>query len=204
VDIVNKNPKKKISEYLNTLPPSLNSMLLDPITGDLYDYNYTAKKWQPKVNSGLHYKQMNEMDPIYRKMNPPPVYTVTPVEEDYPLIKGVNIEAIIRPDDVITTKQNFRGHYLIHNLASTFLGINPTGWLTHPVAFLNPDKKFDILAKDESGTSQILTKGCTTAVLFPILKKYKESLKILDNYLQHMIKAVMNSSERDRKSIFVE
>lgn len=75
-------------------------MLLDPTTGDLYEYDYTTEKWRPRMNSGLHYKFMNEKDPIFNKMNPATIYNVKAVDEDYPLIKGVNVEAIIRPDDV--------------------------------------------------------------------------------------------------------
>ncbi len=100
VDIINKNPKKKIKELLNTKPTSLSSMLIDPITGDLYDYHYSNKKWIPKINSGLHYRQMNEVDPIFKHMNQRTLFVAKPVEEDYPLIKGVNVEAIIRLDDV--------------------------------------------------------------------------------------------------------
>lgn len=75
-------------------------MLLDPITGDLYEYNTIYKKWQPRYNSGLHYKQMNESDKTFKHMIPRKIFVAQAVEEEFPLIQGVNVEAIIRPDNV--------------------------------------------------------------------------------------------------------
>lgn len=100
IDIINKNPKKKITEVMSTTPQGLYSMLIDPVTGDLYEYSHSKKQWQPKINSGLHYKQMNETDPAFKHMNLLPMYQAKPVPEDYPLIKGVNVEAIIQCDQV--------------------------------------------------------------------------------------------------------
>lgn len=103
VDILNKNPKKQISECMHIKPLQLESRLIDPVTGDLYQYNESRKTWEPRINSGMHYKQMNEMDPVLKHMNQRPLFNVKPVDEDYPLIKGVNIEAIIQLDPVHTS-----------------------------------------------------------------------------------------------------
>lgn len=100
IDVINKNPKKRIIESFHIKPQDRYDMLIDPITGDLYEYDYALRKWEPKINAGLHYKQMNETEPILKHMNQRPLFNVKPVEEDYPLIKGVNVEAIIRLDDV--------------------------------------------------------------------------------------------------------
>lgn len=43
VDILNKNPKKKIEELMQSQPRGINSMLVDPVTGDLYEYHYSTK-----------------------------------------------------------------------------------------------------------------------------------------------------------------
>lgn len=102
IEIINKDSRKKIGEVLNTKPQGLNSMLIDPVTGDLYDFSHSTQRWLPKINSGLHYKQLNEFDPIYKHINPKSVFTVKAVEEDYPLIKGVNVEAFITLDNVGT------------------------------------------------------------------------------------------------------
>lgn len=100
IDVINKNPKKRIKDFLHIKPNDKYDMLIDPVTGDLYEYDYTLDKWQPKINAGLHYKAVNETDPILKHMNQRPVFNVKPVDEDYPLIKAVNVEAIIRLDDV--------------------------------------------------------------------------------------------------------
>ena len=100
VEVLNQNPKSRIEDLLDTKPSGLNSMLIDPITGDLYEYNYSLKKWQPKVNAGLHYKNVNEAHPIFKHMNQRKLFIANPVEEEYPLFKGVNVEAIIRTDTV--------------------------------------------------------------------------------------------------------
>lgn len=100
ISIINKDPKKKIQELMDMPPQGLTSMLIDPVTGDLYDYMHSKRKWVSKLNTGLHYKQMNEVDTIYKNMNFKPLYYAKVVEEDYPLIKGVNVEAIVRIRDV--------------------------------------------------------------------------------------------------------
>lgn len=102
IDIINKNPKKKITDVMSIRPRSQDSRLIDPVTGDLYEYNQGLKRWEPKLNSGLHYKQMNEVDPILKHMNQRPLFNVKAVEDDYPLIKGVNVEAIIKLDPVVS------------------------------------------------------------------------------------------------------
>jgi hypothetical protein len=100
VDILNKNPKKQISECMHIKPLQVESRLIDPVTGDLYQYNISRKTWEPRTNSGMHYKQMNEIDPLLKHMNQRPLFNVKAVDEDYPLIKGVNIESIIQLDPV--------------------------------------------------------------------------------------------------------
>lgn len=204
VDIINKNPKKKIREVIQVHPRGLNSMLIDPVTGDLYEYNYVSHKWNPKINSGLHYKQMNEIDPIFKHINQRPLFVTKPVQETYPLIKGVNIEAIIRLDDVNDClSQAHRNHYLLKNLPTSFLGINPTGWLPHPVSFLNPTKRFMTIASDDNRVPQIIVKDNMASTLFPILKKYSESVKILQNYLAEMIHRIHQDKPGIKRSIFV-
>ena len=100
VDIMNKDPKKPVDQFFHMSPTSLNSMLIDPMTGDLYQFDYGKKKWLPKVNSGLHYKQVNEVHPVFKKINSRPEFTVHAVEEEYPLVKGVNVESIVHVDNV--------------------------------------------------------------------------------------------------------
>lgn len=101
INIINKNPKKKIEEVFYINPNDKYDMLIDPVTGDMYEYDRAFQKWQPKINAGLHYKQMNEIEPVLKHINQRPLFNVKSVEEDYPLIKGVNVEAIIRLNDVI-------------------------------------------------------------------------------------------------------
>jgi hypothetical protein len=103
IDIMNKDPKKPVDKFFHLPPASLNSMLIDPITGDLYGYDYGKRKWMPKVNSGMHYKQMNEVHPVFKKINSRLEFSVHAVEEEYPLVKGVNVESIVHVDNVTVT-----------------------------------------------------------------------------------------------------
>lgn len=89
------------------------------------------------------------------------------------------------------------------DIKSSFLGINPTGWLPHPISFLNLAKKFIILAKDEFRVSQIIENGDTVGTLFPVLKKYPESYKILKNFILEKIRKIRNNKSETQLSIFV-
>jgi hypothetical protein len=71
------------------------------------------------------------------------------------------------------------------------------------VSFLNPAKRFEVIARDEFRVSQIICLKLTTGVLFPVLNKYPESKSILSNYLHEMIRVTKLGDEKTRLSIFV-
>lgn len=93
---------------------------------------------------------------------------------------------------------------MLKNLPTSFLGINPTGWILHPVCLMNQAKRFNVLAVDENRMSQILAADFTFGTLFPILKKYENTFKIAQNFVCHCIKSILAGYEQSKVSIFVE
>jgi len=50
--MINTNYKKDISKYFKVTPKKPNQRLIDPATGDIYEYDFDLKKWNPKINAG--------------------------------------------------------------------------------------------------------------------------------------------------------
>lgn len=76
----------------------------------------------------------------------------------------------------------------MHGLPSSFLGINPSGWLPHSVSFLNEEKRFFTYAKNEFRLSEVIECNQVVGTLFPILKKYKETTLFVSNFLNEKMK----------------
>lgn len=96
VRILNRDKKRRIEEHFHLVPamPS-HELLIDPTTGDLYEYSPGLKRWVSKVNSGLHYKPRTETDPFLKKMTQRPKFVAHSVEQEYPLIRGTIVEQAV-------------------------------------------------------------------------------------------------------------
>lgn len=100
--------------------------------------------------------------------------------------------------------QDHRNHFLLKDLPTSFLGINPTGWVLHPVSLMNPAKRFKVLAVDENRMSQVIATDSVFGTLFPILKKYHNTITIAQNFVRHTIKSILAGYEQSKMSIFVD
>lgn len=93
---------------------------------------------------------------------------------------------------------------MLKGLPTNFLGINPTGWVLHPFTFLNPEKRFEVLAFDDNRKSQIVATKDIVGTLFPMIKKYNDTMQVAQNFLTHYIKVIYTDNESQKISIFVD
>lgn len=80
--------------------------------------------------------------------------------------------------------------------------MNPTGWKPHPFSSKNLEKKFTTMADDPWRTAQVIHLNQTIGTLFPILKKYPEGPKILDNFIQVTMSKLKGAKDCQRFSVF--
>jgi len=66
-NVINCHSKKPYKSFLKTAPNSNKDLVIDPLTGDLYDYDFEKEQWRSKCNAGLHSRHKAEGD--YEKNN---------------------------------------------------------------------------------------------------------------------------------------
>jgi hypothetical protein len=147
----------------------------------------------PKVNSGLHNKNAVDLDKIGKYMTSRNKFVTKPVEKDYDLCAGVSNEFLVY------FKKVYNQHYIFKNIPSEFLVWNRTAWQQHPISFLNPQKRFTILADGAKSPQIIELSNHIIGCLFTVSKKYQETRIILENYLKHTIAIIIDTDYRAEK-----
>ena len=169
--------------YSHLRPKDRREKLLDPVTGDLLEFDDRTQSWISKLNVGIHNKQMNEINKFGREMMPRPKFYVDPVKREYDLVISTNNESIVHVD-----KLNNQ-HYLFKSVDKNFVISHSKNWMMHPVSFINPNKRFNVLASCDI-SPQIIEIGDIIGCRFAINRKYKETVKILHNYVQNVMKRI--------------
>lgn len=180
---MNKNYKRRIETYFHIKPKSLNSRLIDPVTGDLLEYDSKSGKWRATLNVGIHNKYMQESIEFGKHVMPRPRFIINSVKKEYEITIGTSNESIVHLDKKLNQKPLFKG------VEPSFLVSHSKGWVIHPITFVNPAKRFEILASSDI-SPQIINLENTIACLFPVSRKYPNSVKIMHNYLQIILKKV--------------
>lgn len=113
-------------------------------------------------------------------MIPKRKYVAKAVEQPYEPCAGTANEFIAY------RKKIFAQHHLFKDVDKEFIVWNPTAWQIHPFSFLNPQKKFTVLA-DGDVNPQVIELGLSVGCLFNIDQKYPQTVKILENYVEHVL-----------------
>jgi len=122
-------------------------------------------------------------------------FRVNSVELDYEPPAGSSNEFWLYIDNI-----NIH-HYLFKDVQRKFLVENPTGWVMHPICFLDPKNSFSVLA-ESSFTPEIIEQGLRIGCLFYIGKKYPETFCILRNFMFNMLYKLKYGGHK-HKSILV-
>ena len=194
--MINKDYNKPVKDFFNIEPQDVRQGLIDPVTGDVYRYDFDLKQWEPRLNAGLHNRAVSEMNKIGKMMVSREKFRVRPVELEYEAPAGSSNEFVVH-----IKKVNY-SHYLFKDVKNEFLVENPTAWVMHPICFLNPKNAYDILA-ESNFSPEIIEVGLNIGCLFYIGKKYPASLKILDNYIQKILYQIRFGGHK-KISVFVK
>jgi GMP synthase-like glutamine amidotransferase len=119
-------------------------------------------------------------------------FSVKAVEQKYEPCAGTSNEFFVK------IKKLFRQHYLFKGVDNEFLAWNPTAWQIHPISFLNPAKKFTVVA-DGDFSPQIIELKNFVGCLFNVNKKYPMTMKILENYVKNIVRFVKQTGYQSLK-----
>ena len=183
-NFINSNGELQSVEDLTKIPKSYlkeikkNDNFLDFVTGDVLEYRNLTKSWVPIMNIGLH-KIVMSMKHINRGK-----YVIPDnfIGKDY--IK--NNESIVSSCNEIKVEivKQYNNNYLVKNLPGQFTVYSTLTWFPHyfNVAF----QRFQFKAIGNSLKGPVLIEhensvGCA----FHCNKNYKESLMILENFIEN-------------------
>lgn len=156
----------------------MGEMLLCPRTGDLYDFAPGRSKWEPRFNSGMHFKAANEKDEKASRIISRPKFQVKEVEQSYELFISNRNESVCA---ITRDKVN---HYLFKKVNSSFIVSTDCSWKPHPYVSLNHKRKLTILAEAE--TYKIIELKFIVGCLFEANHKNKDHMNMIKNFTLKM------------------
>lgn len=178
------------SEELGELEPG--DVFLDSGTGDMYCYDLTASEFIPIVNVGFHNKKAAEDMENRQYILKSYKYQPRTSEFSEPVNPGKHSETVCR-----VLKQCMQ-HWLVKDLGlKEFLVSQKNFWDIHAINVADINSKFTILA-ESSRSPQIIYMHNTSAILFNIDPTYPESLKVLENFVNHMLLEYQTNQKLDK------
>lgn len=76
---------------------------------------------------------------------------------------------------------------------------NPRNWQIHPISFIDPEKKFEILAESDNNPQVIKLGDFFFGCLFCVSRKYPPTLNILENFLDYICDYVQKTGYFSKK-----
>ena len=142
---------------------------------------FRVKKNPLKNSKRLHYRTAAELAELGNYIQPKPKFKVDSVED---LDKCVAIKT--SNEVIIYKKKIYLQHFLFEKIPRRFVAWNPNSWRIHPFTFINPNKKYTVLAESDQ-SPQIVQIGHCVGTLFSVSEKYKFTAKILENFVGHIV-----------------
>ena len=186
--VINCYSKKPYKSFLKTAPKHKKELVIDPLTGDLYDYDFEKEQWRSKCNTGLHSRNKAEGD--YEKNNlqyQKSRKVIKSVASTYEPYKSTNEETVVR------IMKNWLPKPLFKDVEHQFLAKSCQRYLLHPIVSINDKKKFQIQADSEKG-AEIIEKGDFLFLKFEFSEQFKNTTQLQFNWIQNIIKKVRYES----------
>eukprot|EP00347_Sterkiella_histriomuscorum_P023878 403333072 len=189
------DPKGGRLEVMNQMPMELVQQLkrtdayLDSCTGDYYSYNTEQKIWMPLGNTGLHHIQTLE---TYGSAASYYVQNTKKYKNNMPLGDarlGDHLYKSKLTEQKCCIIKHYMSHWALNSLPSSFMVLNKNQWDPHPINIRDIEevrKNYTILAESERGP-QIIEHRNTIAVQFHIVRRYSETVTVLQNFIKHKI-----------------
>ena len=182
-NIINSNGEIKALEEVNKIPIQFfkgikkNEILLDFVTGDLLEYRKNDKFWEPIMNIGLHHQITAEKYFSRGKF----VLNENFKGKDY--IKNENAIKSYCKEIKVKIVRQYVSHYLVNNCPIEFISICSLEWFPHNVNVTAKRLQFRTICQSEKG-SIVIEHENTIGVAFHPLEKFKDSVKILENFIK--------------------
>ena len=160
---------------------------LDRVTGDLYSFNYETEEWIPKMNIGIHHKR-DAKDPLCTLGK----YVMKPqATGETRIFKGTGKNFITSTNqDFCELKHLYSQHWALKGLPLEFVIPMKNNWDIHRFNFLNPYKKFVVMAESKNSPQIIYFEPHCFATLFHISPKYPETVQMLQNFINTKLKEI--------------
>jgi len=192
INVINGRGRGSKLEAIHDLGMELNSIkhddyFLDRVTGDLYSFNYETEEWIPKINVGIHHKRdANDPNNALGK------YVMKPqAKGDTRIFKGDGKNFITNTkEDLCELKHLYNQHYSLKGLPLQFVVPMRNNWDIHRFNFLNPYKKFVVMAESKQTPQIIYFEPHCVATLFFISNKYPETVQMVQNFINTKLKEI--------------
>jgi hypothetical protein len=156
-----------------------NHVFLDNLTGDFYALEGVS--WKPQGNVGLHYSRAmaalgGSGGELVKKVSTHHS-KVTDLKPSLFFSKLTDVKCLV--------KKHYISHPLMYKMPQEFVVENRNTWDPHPVNITNLnliEKYYDTMAESDRGP-QVATHKNTVAIQFQVDHKYKETVQLLQNYI---------------------
>ncbi|CAD8051399.1 unnamed protein product [Paramecium primaurelia] len=170
-----------------------DDFFLDSTTGDLYFYSKQTDEWMPKSNVGIHHRR-DAME--YQSIGKFVVKSPTYKPKQQMLSNQTEMTCII--------KKQFLNFWLFKDVQMEFSIKQSNAWDIHTITFVNPEKRFSVLAENNFRGPLILQCDNILALLFEIENKSRDQINIISNFIENGIKTIRYSSHYNQISITFE
>ena len=155
-----------------------SEVLLDLKTGDVFFCKESS--WKPFLNIGFHHKEKGSSPSFHLR-------GLFKIKR-----KAGNGMTDPQSDDCVISN-DYLQHYLFQGVEKRFDIGKPSQWRVHPIEYINPAWKFDILASSDSNPA-IVSNNNTVASYFNLGLRSDNGFKILDNFVTKAIMDMKNGS----------
>jgi hypothetical protein len=191
-----KGRGSQLSEMRRLSPAQLEHLSQDEVffdnaTGDIYAYDFASKEFYPVSNTGFHYhKAAQESRSLQSSILKSKRYQPQQFDELYISQPGKINETLCQ------ISKPYVQHWLVKDIGLLpFLVPQLNAWDVHPVNMREKSSYFTILAESDR-SPQIVTLDNTAAVQFSIDRHYATTVKVLENYIVHIVKTFEVSGTR--------
>ena len=182
-NIINSQGEIKALEEINKIPIKYlkgikkNELFLDFVTGDLLEYRNNDNYWEPIMNIGLHH-QISAVKYLSRGKF---VLTENFKGKDY-FKNEFALKTYCQEIKIKVTRQ-YISNYLVKNCPIEFIGICSLEWFPHFVNVTAKKLQFKTICQSDKGPIVIEHEN-SIGVAFHSEEKFKDSLKILENFIK--------------------
>jgi hypothetical protein len=175
---------------------SQDEVFFDNATGDIYAYDFASKEFYPVSNTGFHYhKAAQENRSLQSSILKPKRYQPQQFDELYISQPGKLNETLCQ------ISKPYMQHWLVKDIGLLpFLVPQLNAWDVHPVNMREKSSYFTILGESDR-SPQIVTLDNTAAVQFSIDRHYSMTVKVLENYIVHIVKTFEDTGTRVDKPL---